>query len=104
MSESLAGFTSAVTRQNAGTSLNGAMPAAPPGSAKAPSATAWADVIVVSGSLRPLRLSHEAGFSAAHTRVAKTRTSKPENRTFKAFHKICGLKSFLTAQPPIRDG
>src|SRR5215469_7858514 len=65
MSESLAGLTSAITRQKAGTSLNAAMPAAPPAGANAPAATDCALVIEVSGSLRALKLSHEAGFSAA---------------------------------------
>src|SRR5437016_712966 len=62
MSESFVGFTSAVTRQKAGRFLNtegtGRFPGL--GGVKLPALTLWAEVIVVSGSLRPLKLSQEA--------------------------------------------
>src|SRR5258708_2896444 len=64
MSESLVGLSVAVTRQNAGRFLNGAVgsprPPPPAGGVKAPAATVAAEVIVVFGNDREARLSHDA--------------------------------------------
>src|SRR5215469_14700992 len=60
MSDSFAGLISATTRQNAGSSLNAAG-CGPAGASNAPAATTCAELMVVSGSLRPVRRSHEAG-------------------------------------------
>ena len=59
MSESLDGFTCAVTRQKAGTFLKSRGPYAA-GSVNAPACTTWANVIVVSGSASVARLSQVA--------------------------------------------
>src|SRR5436853_7834165 len=74
MSESGVGFTVAAIRQKAGRSLNCAPPPRPPppAGAKAPAATAWAEVMVVPGSLSDVRLSHGA---AEAGRALNTRTS-----------------------------
>src|SRR5579863_1187412 len=62
MSESLEGVSVAATRQKAGRVENCEAAEAPPaiGSLKAPAATVFADVIVVSCNLNEARLSHEA--------------------------------------------
>src|SRR5579864_378738 len=60
MSESLAGLSSMMTRQKAGRSLIAGAPGMPPGASNPPAATDCADVMVVSGSFRLLRLSHDA--------------------------------------------
>src|SRR5205814_541809 len=65
ISESLVGLSVAATRQNAGSSLNaafGSLPRPRPvaGAENAPAATGCAKVIVVSGSAKEARLSHEA--------------------------------------------
>src|SRR5579872_825914 len=65
ISESGVGFTVAVTRQKAGSSLylEAAAPgkfAAAPDGVKAPASTTWASVMVVSGNFRLLKLSHVA--------------------------------------------
>src|SRR5215831_16861427 len=71
MSESLAGLISAVTRQRAGASLNTAGFGAGLGSSNAPAATTCADVMVVSGSLRALKLSHVEASTGDVPRTAK---------------------------------
>src|SRR5213593_4139490 len=75
MSESGVGFTVAATRQNAGRSPNCAAPPRPPppAGANAPAATDCANVMVVSESLSPARLSHEAADTG---RTLKTRTKR----------------------------
>ena len=62
MSESLEGLSVAATRQNAGRSANCAPPPPrpPAGGVNAPAATGCAIVMVASGSLSELRLSHVA--------------------------------------------
>jgi hypothetical protein len=75
ISESLEGFSVAVTRQNAGKSLSGiGVPRAPAGGVNSPAAIVFADVIVVLGSLSPPRLSHVAAADAGVT--LRTRTNK----------------------------
>ena len=72
MSESLEGARVAVTRQKAGRAENcKAAVAGPPGigGVKAPTATAFADVIVVFGSLTEARLSHDAARTGKAVRV-----------------------------------
>jgi hypothetical protein len=44
------------------------------GSSKAPAATNWADVMVVSGSLRVLKLSHDAASAGAVARTTMSNT------------------------------
>ena len=78
MFDSGVGFSVATTRQNAGTvSDGGAAPAraCAPGSVNGPAGTAVADVIVVSGSARLVRLSHVAGAADATAPAADTNTT-----------------------------
>src|SRR5258708_26425288 len=81
MSESLVGLISAVTRQKAGNSLKVAG-AGPAGGSNAPAATNCAEVMVVSGSLRLLKLSHGAAKAgcAATRMIAITRDSRKRTR------------------------
>src|ERR1700682_17209 len=78
ISESLEGFSVAVTRQNSGRSLYGLRappffwPCPAPGATNSPAGTTWAIVIVVSGNASDVRLSHEAanaGAAARHRRI-----------------------------------
>src|SRR6516225_6367485 len=94
ISESLAGLSSAVTRQKAGASLNTAGFGAGLGNSNAPAATTCADVMVVSGSLSVLKLSHveaSAG-DAAKTNVSRLRRQirirKGTQFTFEAFERF----------------
>src|SRR3974377_2150048 len=90
MSHSFHCFFSAVTRQNAGNSLRAAAVGpigGPTGDSNAPAATVAAEGMVVSGSLRLLRLSHDAaraGWEAirmiATAKARKKRARKTRRR------------------------
>src|SRR6516162_8348753 len=68
MSESGAGLISAMTRQKSGNCLTSGRV----GAAKVPAATTCAEVIVVSGSLSPLKLSHDAARDGAAAKATKS--------------------------------
>jgi hypothetical protein len=79
MSESLLGLNVAATRQNAGRFANDGFccAAVEPGGVNVPAATVWANVIVVFGSERPVRLSHAAAADGVALNItAATRTAR----------------------------
>src|ERR1035437_3148357 len=88
ISESVEGVNVAVTRQNAGRRLNCAAEGCPPvsappgaGSAKAPAATLFADVIFVPGGERLARLSQDAAVAAEALNVSIASRTKKKART-----------------------
>src|SRR5258708_7675799 len=80
MSESAVGLISAVTRQNTGRFLAAAGCEIAPGGVNAPAATSFAEVIVVSASLRPLKLSHVAAATAVCALQAMNTTTTGKDR------------------------
>src|SRR6185369_13873181 len=83
ISESGVGFAVSATRQNAGRSANWFPPPRPPppAGANAPAATAWAEVIVASGSFSEERLSHGAA-DAGRTVKTRTNNTTDDKKTF----------------------
>ena len=79
MSESLVGFNVAATRQNAGRPARAwfCCAAVEPGGVNVPVETVWANVIVVSGNERRVRLSHVAAATGVALNVtAAIRTAR----------------------------
>src|SRR5439155_22167639 len=69
ISESDVGFAAPLTTQRAGTITDCAFPRGGPASATGPSGTASAEVIVVWGSFRPVKLSHDCWAPSCRTDI-----------------------------------
>jgi len=79
---------SAVTRQNAGSFFADAGCDAAPGGMNAPAATSFAEVIVVSASLRVLKLSHVAA-SAVALQAVNNATTNMTRPTVRQMFTVC---------------
>src|ERR1700733_1805398 len=107
ISESLLGRSVAATRQKAGRLFgemgNGMNP--PGGMVKAPAATVWAKVMVVSGSFNAARLSQEAARRCAAPKIARAAKRAVKVHRFESiFESIICLRLDFPAVRQLDDG